>query len=97
MTELFRKLVNQPFGQIAVGINTPVAKKGPVGARNVDRVQVDFVDEDLFFLDARFRDDLAGRVGDEALAPELDAVAADGSFVADAICHGDVAAIGHGV
>ena len=42
-------------------------------------------------------DDLARRIRDEALAPEFDAVAADGRFVADAIRHRDIAAIRHGV
>lgn len=36
-------------------------------------------------------------VGDKALAPEFEAVAADGRLVADTIDRGDVAAVGHGV
>jgi len=53
-----------------------------MGARDLDRGEIDFVHEDLFFLEARLGDDLPGRVGDEALAPELDAVAANRAFEA---------------
>ena len=92
-----RFLIHQSLRQIAVGVDAAVAEERPVGARDIDGGEVDFVDEDFLFLEAGLGDDLARRVGDEALAPELDAVPADGRFVADAIRHGDVAAIRHGM
>ena len=68
-----------------------------MGARDIDAVEIDFVDENFLFLNTRLGDDLARRIGDEALAPELDAVAADGRFVADAIRDRNITTVGHGV
>ena len=42
-------------------------------------------------------DDLSRGVANKTLAPELDTGAAIRRFVADAVWHGDVAAIGHGM
>src|ERR1700728_1048463 len=40
-------LVDQPLGQVAVGINAAVAQEGPVSARDIDRGEIDFLHDDL--------------------------------------------------
>ena len=57
----------------------------------------DFLHEDFLLVDPGLADDLPRSIGDKALAPELDAIAANGALQADPVGHGDVAAIGHGV
>ena len=90
---LEKMLVDQPFGEIAIGVDAAVAEEGPVGAGLVDFAEVEFDDEGFVFFDAGFGEDFAGGAGDEALAPELDAVAGE-FFVADTIGDGNVAAVG---
>ena len=68
-----------------------------MGAGDVHFGEVNGDDEDFLLIDAGFGEDLAGGAGDEALAPEFEAVAADGFFQADAVGDGDVAAVGDGV
>jgi len=75
-----------------------------MGTAKVDFRQVAIHEQDLFFVDAGTLDDLAVGAGDEALAPELDAVLAGEAavgcgdfFDADAVGGGDVAAVGDGV
>ena len=53
--------------------------------------------DDLFTIHARLRDDLAAGGDDKTLAPELDPVAAGGSFVTDAIDRGDITTVRDGV
>ena len=65
--------------------------------QSVDGFEIDFVHEDLLFFDAGLGDDLAAGVGDEALAPELDSVAAYRRFETDAIRHRDIAAVRNGM
>jgi hypothetical protein len=67
-----------------------------VGAGLVHFAEVEFDDEEFFVFRASFGEDFAGGAGDEALAPEFDAVAGE-FFVADAVGNGDVAAVGDGV
>ena len=63
----------------------------------VERVEVGFDDEDFLGGRRRLRDDLPSRIDDETLPPKLNPVTAVRRFVADAVGHGDVAAIGDGV
>jgi len=67
-----------------------------MGSGLVDFAEVEFDDEGFFFFGAGFGEDFAGGAGDEALAPELDAVAGE-FFVADAVRDSDVATVGNGV
>jgi hypothetical protein len=68
-----------------------------VGTGDIDGGQVDFVDDDLLLFDAGLRNDLPGGVGNEALAPELDAVATDRCLETNAVGDRDVAAVRDGV
>ncbi len=90
-------LIEQTFGEAGVGVDAAVAEEGPVGAGDVHLGEVHGDDEDFLLFDAGLGEKLAGGAGDEALAPELDAVAASGFFQADAIGDGDEAAVGDGV
>ena len=65
--------VDVPLGQIAVGVDPPVAEEGPVGAHHVDERQVALDDQHLFALAGARQHDAVG-VGHEAPAPELDPV-----------------------
>ena len=89
-------LINQAFGEIAVSIDAAVAKEGPLGSGLVDFAEVEFDKEGFFIFGAGLGEEFSRSTGDEALAPELDAVA--GQFLlTDAIGDRDVAAVGDGV
>src|SRR4051812_37879146 len=66
-------------------------------ARHVHFVEIAWNNERFLFVDARFLENAAGRIRDEALAPELDAVASDWPFEADAIRDRNVASVRDGV
>ena len=68
-----------------------------MGARGVDLREVDGDDEVLRPVDGGLGEDLTAGAGHEALAPELDAVAADRPLDPDAVHRGDEAAVGHRV
>ncbi len=67
-----------------------------MGPGLVDPAQVERRHQDLLLVGAGFGEELAGRPGDKALAPKLDAVAGQ-FFVADPVRDGDVASVGNGV
>ena len=90
-------LVRETLGEIAVSVNAPVTQKRPVRAGHVHFREVNWDEQVLFAVHAGFREDLPAGAGDEALAPELNAVAADGAFEADAVGDRDVAAVGDGM
>src|SRR5690349_18125815 len=90
-------LIAQAPGQITVGVDAAVAEEGPMGAGHVHFVEIARDDERFLFVDAGFSEDSARGIGDEALAPEFDAVAADGLFKTDAIGHRDEAAVRDGM
>src|SRR5262245_31294859 len=89
--------INQPPRQVAIGVDAAVAQERPVRARDVNLREIDGDGENLLLIGARLAENLAAGAGHEALSPELEAIAADGAFVADAVGHGHVAAVGHGV
>src|SRR5947207_4740979 len=91
------RLVDEPLLDARVGVDAAIAEERPVGAMFVDAVPFDFGRHDLFAIETAFRDDLAARRDDEALAPELDPIAAGGRFVANAIDRGDVTAVRNGM
>src|SRR5277367_3782184 len=92
-------LVNEPLGEIAIRINPAVAQERPVRARHVHFGEVNGHDQNLFLVRRSFGEDFAGSSGDETLSPKFKAVAthAGNFFVADAVRHGDEAAVGDGV
>jgi hypothetical protein len=67
-----------------------------VGSGLVDFAEVEFDDEGFFVFGTGFGEHLARSAGDEALAPELDAVAGY-FFVPDAVGNSDVASVRDGV
>src|SRR5262249_16235491 len=89
-------LVDQAFGEVAVGVDAAVAEEGPMGSGLVDFAEVEFDKEGFFIFGAGFGQDFAGGAGNKALAPELDAIARD-FFVTDAIGDSDVTTVGDGV
>src|SRR5262249_5509448 len=80
-----------------VRVYAAVAKKRPVAARLFGFLRVAFDDEDFFFLATRLRDDLAKRISDEGVAPELKARIILGgiAFVTDAVHDSDVRSVGN--
>ena len=56
-----------------IGVDSAVAKKGPVLAGDLDVAEVEVGDEDLLAIVRGLGDDPAERVGDEGSAPELEA------------------------
>ena len=68
----------------AVGIDAPIAQKGPTLPSLVDFAEVAPGQQDLLAIAARLRDDFAERPGHERVAPELYL-----SFATDSIgrCH----------
>src|SRR4051812_41303758 len=71
----WRGLVDQTLGDLAVRVNPPVAKKWPVRSLHIERPEVHFRHENLFRARRCFLNDLPGRIRDEALPPEFDALA----------------------
>ena len=65
-----------------------------MSAGDIDLGEVDRDHEDLLLIAAGFSQDLAGRAGDETLAPKLQAIPADGLFEADPISDGHITTIG---
>ena len=90
-------LIQQPLGKAAIGIDAAVAKKGPVGAGDVDFLEIYQDDEDFVAVGTGFGQDLAGSASDEALAPKLDSSSAGRFLDADAVGYADVTAIRDGV
>jgi hypothetical protein len=92
-------LIRQAFGQISVGINPAVTQERPVGAGDVHMGQVDRRDQNLFLVGTGLGDDFTRCAGDKTLSPEFYAIAADAieNLQADAIRHGDITAVGHGM
>ena len=62
-----------------------------------DGVGIDFREEDFFLIGGGLGDEFAHGAGDEGSAPEFEALATGGGFVADAVDRGHVAAVGDGV
>ena len=91
------RLVDQPFGEVAVSINATITKEGPMSAGNIDCGQINLLDDDFLPGLRRFGDDLSRSVGDKTLAPKLDAIATYGLLEPDTVRHRDVATVGHGV
>src|SRR6202042_3356661 len=83
-----------------VSFNAPVTQKGPIAARILDGLQIDFLDQDGFAVMRRLGQNAAKGVSDKRAAPELepdagDAVAAYVSiFVADAVDGSDIDTVG---
>src|ERR1043166_2812472 len=88
-----KQLIDEPLLDPGIGVDTAIAQERPMRPRYIDTIPVDFGHHDLFAIGAPFRDDLAARRDDEALAPELDAVAAGRRFMTDAIDRRDVTAV----
>jgi hypothetical protein len=68
-----------------------------MGAGGVYLLQVDLNEEGGLLVWGRLSDDFAGGAGDEALAPELDAVSTGGGFETGAVDGGHIATIGDGM
>lgn len=90
-------LVEEPFGDVAVGVDAAVAEEGPVAADFVLQLGIALVDEDLFLVARCFGEDPAKRVGEERVAPEFEACISGPFFEADAVDRGDVDAVGDGM
>src|SRR5437773_3240409 len=86
--------IHQPLCQPVISIDAPITQEWPVRARDIHFLQVNRHEQVLLIVHTGFGEDLTGSSGDETLAPELDAVAARGTFEADAIGHRDIAAVG---
>src|ERR1700733_7886006 len=86
-----------------VSFNAPVTQKGPIAARILDGVEVDFLDEDGFAVMRRLGQNATEGVSDKRAAPELEshtggAVAAYVSiFMADTVDGCDIDAVGDSV
>src|SRR5438270_10122624 len=95
--------IRQSFGDAAVPVNPPVAKKRPVAPHFLQLAQVDFANKNFFFIVRSLQDHAAKGIAEERSAPELQTltrgdVAADiAVFVFDAIDHGDINSVGNGV
>src|SRR6185503_19946742 len=88
-------LIDKPLRQVTIRVNAPVTEEGPMAACGVHFGKVHGNDERLLSFGAGFVDDLPGRVGDKALAPELNAIAVQGPLKSHAVRHGDIATIRH--
>src|SRR5213592_4381646 len=86
--------IHQSFRQPVISIDAPITQERPVRARDIYFLQVNRDEEVLLIVQTGFGEDLTGSPGDKTLAPELDAVAARWTFEADAVGHGDIAAVG---
>src|SRR5262245_36753490 len=78
---------------VAVGVDATVTEERPVRACGLDRTEVARNDQDLLAIGAGAREDLPRRIDDEALTPELDALAARIRLVADAVRRRDEDAV----
>ena len=92
-----RGLIDQPAGEVAVGIDAAVTQEGPVGARHIDGAEVDFLHENLL-LSA----DALAMISPEVLAMKLwpqNSMPSPptGCLVPDAVGHRHIAAVGHRV
>src|ERR1700722_10761463 len=93
-------MVQKTGGNRRVSFNAPVTQKGPIAARILDGVEVDFLDQDGFAVMRRLGQNAAEGVSDKRAAPELEpdargAVATYISiFMADTVDGGDIDAIG---
>jgi peptidyl-prolyl cis-trans isomerase B (cyclophilin B) len=92
-----RRLVDEPPGDLVVGINPAVAQEGPVRALGLDSIQVRFCYNYALFVAGGLCDDISRGIADKALAPKFDAGAAFRGFMAHTVGHGNVTAIGYGV
>ena len=93
------ELINQPFGQIAVGIDAPVAQEGPVRPGEVDFSQIDGHDQNFFLIDGGPGENFAGGAGHKTLPPEFESGTADAgnNLMADPIHGRNETAVGHGM
>src|SRR5690606_7964665 len=66
--------VDEAAREVAVGVDAAVAEERPLGAEHVDAREVQLDREDGLFVGRGAGDDAAVGAGDEALAPEVDAV-----------------------
>ena len=91
--------IHKPFCQISVGVNPAVAQERPVRARVIHLGKVNWHNQNLFLVRRGFGKDFAGSSGDKTLSPKFNAVATNAveDFMADAIGHGNKAAVGDGV
>ncbi len=67
--------IDQALLDPGIGIDPAIAKERPMRSMFVHPVPIDLGHDDLFLIDAPFRDDFAAGRDDEALPPELDPVA----------------------
>ncbi len=72
------RLIKQTLLDPSVGVDAAVAQEWPMGAVFIDALPFDIGEDGFFAVDARLSENLAARRDDEALAPELDAIATDG-------------------
>src|SRR5438874_10936039 len=92
-----KKSVDQPAIESAVSVDPPVPQEWPVRPMFVYAAPIDIGHHNFFLINRSFGDDFAIRSANKTLTPEFDSVATGGCFVADAICHCDVAPIRNGV
>src|SRR5687768_2261733 len=55
-------LIQKSFGDIPVRVNAAIPQKRPVCPLHVERVEIEFGEEVLFFVDAAFHHDLPGGI-----------------------------------
>src|SRR5262245_43692388 len=86
--------IHHPPCQPVIRVDAAVAQERPVRSRDIHLAEVNRYEQRLLLVGAGAGENLAERAGNEALAPELQAVSACGAFVADTIGRGDIAAVG---
>lgn len=91
-------LVRPPaFENGLVGVNAPIPQERPMGAGDIDLVQIHAGQENFLAIRGGFGEEFAGRSGDEAAAPEFESVAPHRFFMSNAVGGGHEAAIGNRV
>lgn len=80
--------VQEPTGHPPVRINPAVTKKRPVAPDFLNLAQVNFGQDNFFFLNRRFGQDNAKGVTDERTPPEFEAVPAIGGWFVAYPIHG---------
>src|SRR6185312_14058171 len=95
-----QRLIAPTLDQVGVGIDAPVAQEGPVLPRLLDQIEIARGGHRFFLPLAATRQNLSRGIGDETVAPELDAIGGESlargvgvALGADAVGRGDEDAV----